>query len=38
MKFAVADKKGVIREYYSATNDDAVEHVASTVNELLRED
>ena len=25
-------------EYYSATNDDAVEHVAGTVNELLRED
>jgi protein SCO1/2 len=38
VKFAVADKKGVIREYYSSTNDDAVEHVASTVNELLRED
>jgi protein SCO1 len=38
VKFAIADKKGVIREYYSATNDDAVQHVASTVNELLRED
>jgi len=38
VKFAVADKKGVIREYYSATNDDAVDHVASTVYELLRED
>jgi len=38
VKFAVADKKGVIREYYSATNDDAVDHVASVVNELLRED
>jgi len=38
VKFAIADKKGVIREYYSATNDDAVEHVAGTVNELLRED
>jgi protein SCO1 len=38
VKFVVADKKGVIREYYSATNDDAVDHVASTVNELLRED
>jgi protein SCO1/2 len=38
VKFAVADKKGVIREYYSATNDDAVEHVAGVVNELLRED
>jgi protein SCO1/2 len=38
VKFVVADKKGVIREYYSATNDDAVDHVAATVNELLRED
>jgi protein SCO1 len=38
VKFAVADKTGVIREYYSATNDDAVDHVASTVNELLKED
>ncbi|MBV8547579.1 MAG: SCO family protein [Acidobacteria bacterium] len=38
VKFAIADKNGVIREYYSATNDDAVDHVASTVNELLRED
>ena len=38
VKFAVADKKGVIRDYYSATNDDAVEHVAEVVNELLRED
>ena len=38
MKFAVADKNGVIRDYYSATNDDAVDHVAGVVNELLRED
>lgn len=38
VKFAVADKKGVIRDYYSATNDDAVDHVAGVINELLRED
>jgi protein SCO1/2 len=37
-KFAVADKNGVIRDYYSATNDDAVEHVAGVVNELLKEE
>jgi protein SCO1/2 len=37
VKFAVADKKGIIRDYYSATNDDAVEHVAGVVRELLRE-
>jgi Uncharacterized protein SCO1/SenC/PrrC, involved in biogenesis of respiratory and photosynthetic systems len=37
-KFAVADRNGVIRDYYSATNDDAVDHVAGVVNELLRED
>jgi len=37
-KFAIADKHGVIREYYGATNDDAVEHVSATVNDLLRED
>jgi protein SCO1/2 len=38
VKFAVADKKGVIRDYYSATNEDAVDHVANVVRELLRED
>ncbi|HEX9457695.1 MAG TPA: SCO family protein [Thermoanaerobaculia bacterium] len=38
VKFAVADKKGVIRDYYAATNDDAVAHVAGVINELLRED
>jgi protein SCO1/2 len=38
VKFVVADKKGVIREYYAATKDDAVEHVSGVVNELLRED
>jgi cytochrome oxidase Cu insertion factor (SCO1/SenC/PrrC family) len=36
-KFAVADKNGVIREYYGATDGDAAEHVADTVRELLRE-
>lgn len=38
VKFAVADKKGIIRDYYSATNDDAVDHVANVVRQLLRED
>jgi len=37
-KFAIADKHGVIREYYGATDDDAVRHVANAVNDLLRED
>ena len=37
VKFVIADKKGVIRDYYSATNDDAVDHVAGVINELLRE-
>ena len=37
-KFAIADKNSVIRDYYSATNDDAVDHVAGVINELLRED
>jgi len=36
-KFAVADKSGMIRDYYGATSDDAVEHVATVVNELVRE-
>ncbi len=36
-KFAIADKEGVIRDYYGATNDDAVEHVAGVVSDLLRE-
>ena len=36
-KFAVADKNGVIRDYYGATNDDAVEHVAGVIEDLLRE-
>jgi protein SCO1/2 len=37
-KLAVADKNGVIRDYYGATNDDAVEHVAGVIDDLLRED
>jgi len=36
-KLAVADKEGMIREYYGALNDDAPEHVATTVGDLLRE-
>ena len=37
-KFAIADKHGVIRDYYGATSDDSVEHVTSVVHDLLRED
>lgn len=37
-KFAVADKRGIIREYYGGTDGDAPEHVARTVKDLLRED
>ncbi len=37
-KFAVADKRGVIREYYGGTNDDAPDHVAATIRDLARED
>jgi len=36
-KFAVADKDGYIREYYGATDGDAPDHVAATVQDLLRE-
>jgi protoheme IX farnesyltransferase len=36
-KFAIADKNGVIRDYYGATADDAVDHVTNTVHDLLRE-
>ena len=36
-KFAIADKQGVIREYYGATDGDAADHVAATVQDLLRE-
>ncbi|HJT18738.1 MAG TPA: heme o synthase [Thermoanaerobaculia bacterium] len=37
-KFAIADKHGVIRDYYGATNEDVVAHVSATVHDLLRED
>jgi protoheme IX farnesyltransferase len=37
-KFAIADRRGVIRDYYNATSDDSVEHVTAVVNDLLRED
>ena len=33
-KFAIADQNGVIRDYYGAENDDAVEHVVRVVDEL----
>lgn len=36
-KFAVADKEGMIRAYYGATDDDAVAQVAKAVNELASE-
>ena len=36
-KFAVADKNGVLREYVSSLEDDAVEHVARTVKDLAGE-
>jgi protein SCO1 len=36
-KFAVADRDGVIREYYGGTDGDAPAHVAQTVKDLLRE-
>lgn len=36
-KLIVADKNGTIREYYGALNDDAPEHVAATISDLLRE-
>jgi protein SCO1/2 len=36
-KIVVADKNGMIREYYGATSDDAVAHVAATVKDLVRD-
>lgn len=36
-KFVVADKTGMIREYYGGTDGDAPDHVAATVKDLLRE-
>jgi cytochrome oxidase Cu insertion factor (SCO1/SenC/PrrC family) len=34
-KFAIADQNGVIRDYYGAENDDAVDHVVKVVHDLL---
>lgn len=36
-KFAIADKNGVVREYVSSLEDDAVDHVARSVKDLARE-
>ncbi|MBV9495934.1 MAG: SCO family protein [Acidobacteria bacterium] len=36
-KFAIADKDGMIRSYAGGTDPDAVDRVAETVGELLRE-
>lgn len=36
-KFAVADKQGIVREYVSSLEDDAVDHVARTVKDLAGE-
>lgn len=36
-KFAIADKDGWIREYYGALEDDAVDHVVTSVKDLARE-
>lgn len=33
-KFAIADKDGMIRDYYGAENEDSVEHVAKVIKEL----
>ncbi|HVR39391.1 MAG TPA: SCO family protein [Thermoanaerobaculia bacterium] len=37
-KFAVADKNGMIREYYGGTDGDLAQHVAKTINELVGEE
>lgn len=37
VRFAVADRNGVIREYYSGVDNDSAEHVAATVATLLAE-
>jgi protein SCO1/2 len=37
-KFAIADKNGVIRDYYGATTDDAIEHVSGVIKDLAAED
>ena len=36
-KFAIADRNGVIREYYGGTDGDAPEKVSATVQQLLSE-
>lgn len=36
-KFAIADKTGTIREYYSGIDDDSVEHVVDSVRDLAKE-
>jgi cytochrome oxidase Cu insertion factor (SCO1/SenC/PrrC family) len=36
-RFIIADKAGMIREYYGATEPDAVDHVAGVVADLARE-
>jgi len=36
-KLVVADKRGMIRDYYGATNDDTVDHVSGVVHDLVRE-
>ena len=36
-KFAIADKDGMIREYYGGTETDAPDHVAATIKDLLKE-
>ena len=36
-KFAVADRNGVVRDYYGGTDGDLSDHVAATVNALLEE-
>lgn len=36
-RFVVADKSGMVREYYGATDGDAPQHVAKTVRALLKE-
>jgi protein SCO1/2 len=37
-KFIVADREGMIRAYYGATEADAADHVAGVVADLVRED
>jgi protein SCO1/2 len=36
-KLVVADKRGMIRDYYGATNDDTIDHVSAVVHDLVRE-